>query len=103
MSVVVLTLFVSGRTARSIQAIANLRRFSSENLIGRCRVTVVDVLEQRALAGAHKIMATPTLIKSTPAPECRIIGELSDTQRLLSHLALGNERTSDAVVASSDR
>ncbi len=101
MNVVVLTLFVSGRTARSIQAIANLRQFSSENLIDRCRVTVVDVLEQPALAGAHKIMATPTLIKSLPAPERRIIGELSDTQKLISHLALGKE-TSDVVVTSND-
>jgi len=79
----VLTLYVTGQTSRSERAIANLRRICDEDLEGLYEMVVIDVLEQPQLAEDEKILATPTLIKALPPPLRRIIGDLSDTEKVV--------------------
>jgi circadian clock protein KaiB len=79
----VLKLYVTGRTPRSEKAIANLRRICDEELHGQYEMQVVDVLEHPQLAEDEKILATPTLIKRLPPPLRRVIGDLSDTEKVL--------------------
>ncbi len=83
-----LTLYVTGRSARSAQAIGNLHRICQEKMGGDCDVTIIDVLEDPDLAEEHKIIATPTLIKSSPWPVRRIIGDLSDLNEVALRLGL---------------
>lgn len=78
-----LKLYITGRTQRSESAIANLRRICETELAGQYQLRVIDVLEQPALAEQERILATPTLIKELPPPMRRIIGDLSDTDRVL--------------------
>lgn len=78
-----LKLYVTGRTERSERAIANLRRICDEQLSGAYEVRVIDVLENPQLAEDERILATPTLVKELPPPIRRLIGDLSDTDRVL--------------------
>ena len=78
-----LKLYVTGRTPRSEKAIANLRRICSEELRGQYEMQIIDVLEHPQLAEDEKILATPTLIKRLPPPLRRVIGDLSDTEKVL--------------------
>jgi circadian clock protein KaiB len=78
----ILTLFVSGGTPRANQAIANLRRICAD-LGGDYDLQVIDVLQQPELAEEEKILATPTLIKRLPPPLRRVIGDLSDKEKVL--------------------
>lgn len=84
------TLFVSGRSPRTETAIVNLRRICDEVLGGSCDVTIVDALEQPELAEAQKILATPTLIRESPAPRRRVTGDLSDPGRVVQMLMLSD-------------
>jgi circadian clock protein KaiB len=84
----VLTLYVTGRTVRSQQAIRNLRTICERELEGRYSLRIVDVLERPQLAEDEKIVATPTLVRELPPPIRRIIGDLSDTERVLLGLDL---------------
>ncbi len=84
----VLTLFVTGRTPRSRQAIDNLLHLCEAELKGRYQVQVIDVLEQPDDAEAQKILATPTVIRQSPPPCLRIIGDLSNAERVLQGLGL---------------
>jgi circadian clock protein KaiB len=70
-------------TPRAERAVANLQRICDEELDGKYTLIVVDVLEQPQLAEDEKILATPTLIKVLPAPLRRIIGDMSDTEKVL--------------------
>lgn len=88
MSEIVLKLYVTGRTIRSESAIKNLRRICEEHLDGKYRMEVVDVLEHPQLAEDEKIMATPMLIKQSPLPIRRIIGDLSDKEKIMLVLDL---------------
>lgn len=81
-------LYVTGRTPRSQQAIRNLERICQEELEGRYELIVIDVLERPQLAEDEKILATPTVVKELPIPMRRIIGDLSDTERVLLGLDL---------------
>ena len=81
-------LFVSGRTLRAACAVVNLRRICEEELEGRVDWIVIDVLEHPQLAEKEKILATPTLIKEAPLLSQRVIGVLSDKNRVLSGLNL---------------
>lgn len=83
-----LKLYVIGKTPRAEQAITNLRRICEEDLCGRYEVLIVDVREHPDLAEKDKIFATPTLIKELPPPIRRIIGDLSDTEKVLAGLGL---------------
>lgn len=78
-----LRLYITGRTARSERAIENLRRICAEELNGQYEMEIVDVLEHPQLAEDEKILATPTLVKRLPPPLRRLIGDLSDTEKVI--------------------
>ncbi len=84
----VLRLFVAGQTPTSEAARQNLERICTDHLNGKCEIIVTDVLEDSEQAETHKVLATPTLIKESPAPLRRVIGDLSDTQKVLAALSL---------------
>ena len=88
MSGFVLKLYVTGMTPRAERAVANLRRICAEELDDRYELVIIDVLENPQLAEDEKILATPTLIKELPRPVRRIIGDLSDKERVLLGLDL---------------
>ncbi|MEN6495311.1 MAG: circadian clock KaiB family protein [Thermoguttaceae bacterium] len=84
----VLRLFVTGLTERSAEAIANVKQVCQSQLAGRYDLEVVDVSQQPSLARSEQIVATPTLVKKLPLPLRRLIGDLSDTERVLAGLDL---------------
>ncbi len=79
----ILKLYVTGKSPRAETAIANLERICREELAGEYELLIIDVLEQPHLAEDEKILATPTLIKQLPPPLRRVIGDLSDTDKVL--------------------
>jgi circadian clock protein KaiB len=87
-----LKLYVTGSSPRAELAIANLRRICEQELRGQYQLEIIDVLEQPQLAEDDKILATPTLIKQLPPPLRRVIGDLSDKEKVL----LGLEVRSDS-------
>lgn len=82
----VMTLFVAGSSLLTKRAVDNVRRICSNQLEGRCRLDVVDIAEDPDTAEAHGIVAVPTLIKGAPLPEVRLVGDMSDTARVMSRL-----------------
>jgi circadian clock protein KaiB len=84
----ILKLYITGTTPNSERAIANLQRLCKEELDVQYEVIVIDVLENPQLAEDEKILATPTLIKVLPPPFRRVIGDLSDTEKVLLGLDL---------------
>jgi circadian clock protein KaiB len=83
-----LRLYVTGRSPKCLRAIDNLRRTCEEHLAGRYRIEVVDLLENPRLAADDQILAVPTVVRRLPAPIRKIVGDLSDTERLLIGLQL---------------
>ncbi len=83
-----LRLYVAGMTPRSERAIANIKAICEEHLKGRYDLRVVDVYQHPALAAGEQIIALPTLIKKLPPPLRRIIGDLSNRERVLIGLDL---------------
>lgn len=83
-----LRLYTAGQTARSIAALANLREICEEHLAGRYTIEVVDLLERPQLAQGEQIVAIPTLVRRLPPPMRKIIGDLSNTERVLIGLDL---------------
>ena len=83
-----LRLYIAGNTPRSMTAFANLRRICEEHLKGRYSVEVIDLLEHPQLAEGDQIVAIPTLVRKLPEPLCRIVGDLSNTERTLIGLQL---------------
>jgi circadian clock protein KaiB len=92
-----LTLYVTGQTARSQQAIANLQRICDEDLGGRYEMRVVDVLEHPQLAEDQKILATPTVVKELPPPLRRLIGDLSNKDQVLLGLDVSRSESSGSA------
>lgn len=84
----VLRLYVTGMTARSARAVRNLRSICDEHLQGRYDLEVVDIYQQPVLIKGEQIIAAPTLIKRLPLPMRRIIGDMSNRQRVLLGLDL---------------
>jgi circadian clock protein KaiB len=84
----VLRLYVAGMTERSRRAIANLRAICEERLRDRYDLVVIDVYQQPTLAKGEQIIAAPTLVKKLPLPLRRVIGDMSDTKRVLVGLDL---------------
>ncbi len=84
----VLRLYVAGQTPRSLAAISNLKKICSDHFESKCKIEVIDLLKKPALARDHQIIAIPTLVRSLPIPICKIIGDLSDTERVLVGLDL---------------
>lgn len=83
-----LRLYVAGSTPRSIAALNNIRKICEENLPGRYRIEVVDLLERPELARGDQILAIPTLVRRRPPPAKKIVGDLSNTMRALVGLNL---------------
>lgn len=85
-----LTLYVAGQTPKSLAAIRNLEKIVQENNQGQYEVEVIDLREHPKLAREHNIVAIPTLVRSLPVPVQKIIGDLSDRDKVLVHLQVGN-------------
>ena len=83
-----LRLYVAGKAPKSQAAFANLRRLCEEHLAGRYSIEVIDLLENPQLAEGDQIVAVPTLVRRLPEPLCRIVGDLSNTERTLVGLQL---------------
>lgn len=83
-----LKLFVTGKTPRADLAIKNIKRICDEELSGQYQLEIIDVLENPEAAETEKILATPTLIKELPPPLRRVIGDLTDKERVLFGLAV---------------
>jgi len=83
-----LRLYVAGQSPKSLHALANLKSLCEEHLAGRYEIEVIDLVEQPLLARTDDILAIPTLVRRLPEPLRRIIGDLSDTQRVLVGLRL---------------
>jgi len=81
--VIDLRLYVAGQTPKSQAAISNLKKICSDYLEDRYTIEVVDLLKNPALARDHQILAIPTLVRSLPVPIRKIIGDLSDTERVV--------------------
>lgn len=83
-----LRLYVAGSTPYSVHAIANIKKICEEHLKGRYNLEVIDLYQNPTLAKGEQIIAAPTLIKKLPLPLSRIIGDLSNTNRVLVGLDL---------------
>ncbi len=78
-----LRLYVAGQTSRSLSAFANLKKICEEHLHGRYTIEVIDLVENPRLAQGDQIIAIPTLVRKLPPPIKKIIGDLSNTERVL--------------------
>ena len=83
-----LRLYVTGQSPKCLRAIENLQRACEEHLAGRYQIEVVDLLENPRLAAEDQILAVPTVVRRLPPPIRKIVGDLSDTERLLIGLQL---------------
>jgi len=83
-----LRLYLAGQTPRSIAALANLKKLCKEHLAGKYRIEVIDLLKNPQLARGDQIVAIPTLVRRLPQPIRKIIGDLSNTERVLVGLQL---------------
>lgn len=95
----ILTLYVTGTSPRTKVAIDNLNRICSDELDGRYELEIVDVLEDPQRAEDERILATPTLIKQLPPPLRRVIGDLSDKDKVLLGLEVRPGSTSSPTSA----
>jgi circadian clock protein KaiB len=87
-----LRLYVAGQSPKSVRAVENLRRVCEEHLPGRYEIELVDLVQNPHLARSDEIIAVPTLIRKLPEPVRRIIGDLSDTEKVLVGLQLRQDR-----------
>ncbi|MDQ6756707.1 MAG: circadian clock KaiB family protein [Bacteroidota bacterium] len=78
-----LKLYVAGKTPKSVTALTNLKRYCKEHLEGRYQIEVVDLLEKPQLAEGDQIFAVPTLVRKVPVPIRKIIGDLSNEEKVL--------------------
>jgi circadian clock protein KaiB len=83
-----LRLYVTGATARSTRAIANIKTICERLLPGAYRLDVVDIYQQPELARTAQLVAAPTLLRTEPPPERRVVGDLSDEARVVAGLGL---------------
>ena len=83
-----LRLYVAGQTPKSILAFTNLKQICEEHLQGRYEIEIVDLVENPQLAAGDQILAVPTLVRRLPEPIKKIIGDLSNTERVLVGLDL---------------
>ena len=78
-----LRLYVAGQTPKSVAAFANLKKICEEHLAGQYHIEVIDLLKKPQLASGDQILAIPTLVRKLPEPIKKIIGDLSNTERVL--------------------
>jgi len=83
-----LRLYIAGRTAKAVAALSNLQQICDERLPGKYRIEVIDLLRNPALGRGDQILAIPTLVRKLPNPVKKIIGDLSNAQRVLVGLDL---------------
>lgn len=83
-----LCLYVAGETGRSRHAIANLTQICEHHLRGQYQLTVIDLLEQPHLAATDEVLATPTVIRRSPTPSRTVVGDLSQSDRVIAALAM---------------
>lgn len=86
-----LRLYVAGQTPRSVTAMANLKKLCEEHLAGRYRIEVIDLMENPQLARSDQILAIPTLVRRLPEPIRKIIGDLSNQERVLVGLNIQSQ------------
>jgi len=91
-----LRLYVAGQTPKALRAFANLRQICEDHLAGRYKIEVVDLLEEPQLGQGDQILALPTLVRKLPEPIKKIIGDLSNTERVLVGLDI-RQRTKAEV------
>ncbi len=91
---VTLRLYVAGQTPKSVAALENLRRICEEHLRGKYRIHVIDLVKDPQLARGDQIVAIPTVVKNLPPPLRKLIGDLSNTERVLVGLDI---RTTDPL------
>ena len=84
----ILRLFVTGATPNSTRAVANIKQICEDHLKGKYSLEIVDVYQQEGIAEQEQLIALPLLIKKLPFPERRMIGDLSDTNKVLKGLGL---------------
>lgn len=84
----VLRLYLTGTTPASVRALANLKRICEEHLAGRYELEVIDIYQCPALLEGEQIVAAPTLVKKLPLPLRRLVGDMSNTERVLLGLDL---------------
>jgi circadian clock protein KaiB len=78
-----LRLYVAGKTEKSVKALTNLNRYCEEHLKGQYKIEVIDLLEKPQLAEGDQILAIPTLVRKVPEPIRKIIGDLSNEEKVL--------------------
>lgn len=95
----VLRLYIAGMNARSIQAVENIKRICEQYLPGRYQLEVIDVYQQPIFARDGQIVAAPTLVKELPPPLRKLVGSMSDTERVLvgMDLRIGSPAASDSL------
>jgi circadian clock protein KaiB len=84
----VLRLYIAGQTPKCVRAFTNLKQICEEHLADRYRIEIIDLLQNPRLAGGDQILAVPTLVRQLPEPVKKIIGDLSNTERVLVGLDL---------------
>jgi circadian clock protein KaiB len=85
-----LRLFITGATPNSVRALTNIKQICEQHLKGRYSLEIIDVYQQLGIAEKEQLIALPLLIKKQPMPERRIIGDMSDTSKVLKGLGLDN-------------
>jgi circadian clock protein KaiB len=83
-----LRLFVTGATPNSVRAVANIKSICETHIAGKYRLEIIDVYKQRDIAEKEQIVALPMLIKSLPLPPRKLIGDMSNTQKVLEALGI---------------
>ncbi|MDB5001120.1 MAG: circadian clock protein KaiB [Mucilaginibacter sp.] len=89
-AIYILRLFITGASPNSIRAVENLKTLCEEYLTDRYKLEIIDIHQQKELAENENVIALPLLIKKSPGPERRMIGDMSDTKRVLKGLGLSN-------------
>ncbi len=89
-----LRLYVAGQTPKSLAAFANLKKICEEHMPGQYEIEVIDLLKKPQLASGDQILAIPTLVRKLPQPIKKIIGDLSNTERVLVGLDLREQKQS---------
>ncbi len=95
-----LRLYISGSTPKSLRAVRNIRAICEEHLPGRYQLEVIDLHQNPEMARLAQIVLTPTLVKYLPLPQRRVIGDLSDTPRVLAGLGSGTHVSPASTPAS---
>ena len=85
---ILLRLYVAGQSPRSLAAISNLKKICADFMKAKCRIEVIDLMKNPAMAQVHQILAIPTLVRSLPVPISKIIGDLSNVEQVLLGLEI---------------